>query len=105
MNTRNKKIFIGLIEVFAGEGNSLLDRGTIAFVNVLAIAENEEEFNFKVKEAISYYGLTLKKIEDVELLEERKKYFEVSDELLDLADNLNDKVNLRFGTFHTFINE
>ena len=102
MNIPNKKIYIGLIEVFAGEGNSLLETGIIAFVNILAIAENEEEYNFKVKEAINYYGLTLKKIEDVEILEERKKHFEVSDELLNLAENLNDEINLRFGTFHTF---
>jgi len=83
----------------------LLEIGTIAFVNILAIAENKEYYNFKVKEAINYYGLTLKKIEDVELLEERKQHFEVSDELLDLAYNLNDEINLRFGTFHTFIDK
>ncbi len=105
MNTPNKNIYIGLIEVFAEEDNSLLEKGIIAFVNILAIAGNEEEYIFKVKEAINYYGLTLNKIEDVELLEDRKKHFEVSDELLDLSDNLNDEINLRFGTFHTFINK
>lgn len=40
---------IGLVEIFEGEGNTLLNVGTIAFVNVVAIAANKEEYILKVK--------------------------------------------------------
>jgi hypothetical protein len=102
MNTKSAKIYIGLVEVLAQDGNLLFATGTIAFVNILALANNTKEFIIKVKEAIDYYGLTYKNIEDVETLVERLKKFEVGEEILTMAKQLkkNPKIDLRLGTFH-----
>lgn len=95
-------IWIGLAQISSKSVNGLLGSSNGAYVNVLALASNSNDFCEKVKKAINNLNLDFVQIEDVELLSERSESYEISDNIIKLAKEVKKYKELRFGNFHTF---
>jgi hypothetical protein len=103
MNIENN-IWIGLAQVSSKSVNGLLGSSKGAYVNVLALASNSNDFTEKVIKAIKELELDFVQIEDVELFSERIESYEINDNIINLAIEVNKSKELRFGNFHTFEN-
>jgi len=95
-------IWIGLAQVSSRPGNGLLEGAKGAYVNVLAIANNASDFTDKVKKAVTDLGLDFVLVEDVEPFSERSENYEINESIINLAIEVNETKELRFGSFHTF---
>jgi len=98
-------VWIGLIEVVPRPGVDLLGTASGAFVNFLVIAANETEYRSRVHAAMSGRGLKTVKIEDIEPLRLRLTRTNIDDELMCLAEEIEERGGLKCGTFHTFKHE
>jgi hypothetical protein len=97
------KLWIGLAEVVPAPGNNILGSDKKgACINVIAHADAESDFRERVLNALREMGLEMKDLEDVELFRKRASEYQVSQELLDLAQKVEAERNVGFGTFHTF---
>jgi hypothetical protein len=101
MNTQIK-IWIGLAKVSNIPGQNLLNGAKGAYVNILAMASSSSDFKDKVKKSVIDLGLNLLHIEDVELFSERSKNYEITESIKNLAKEVSETKELRFGNFHTF---
>jgi hypothetical protein len=100
-----RETWIGLAEVRQRAGASvLLDRNQ-AFVNVLAPAGDFDSFRLAVERALAEMGFDLIALEDAESLRARQVSFEVAEDLLQLAVEVEVTGATRFGTFHTWRSE
>ena len=97
-----KKKWIGLLHVSTLSRDGILGDVSGAYVNVLALVENSDEFIEKVKEATNELGLEFIGIDDSEPLSERMKKFKINDELVRISKEVIASNELRFGTFHTY---
>jgi hypothetical protein len=105
MNFHNKyslqPIWIGLARISEGKGSHL--NANNAYVNVVGIAKSKLLFRKYVKDALERnWGLSLKRIESVELLNERLKKYDVDECILNLVSSLQNNSDIKFSTFHTF---
>lgn len=94
--------WIGLVEISDKPGNEILNDSTGAFVIVLASALSARDFTNKVKENIESMGLEFIQIEDVELFSERAEKNELDKNIINLAIEVIETGEIRFGDFHTF---
>ena len=100
MNKEN--IWIGLLEVSTRSRKGVLGNSLGAFVNILALAKNRDEFIEKVKKSIDELELDFVEITEIELFSERKKNFNLGNELISLAEEVVKYNELKFGDFHTY---
>ncbi|MBP1645602.1 MAG: hypothetical protein H6Q16_1177 [Bacteroidetes bacterium] len=100
MNKEN--VWIGLLEVSTRSRKGVLGNSLGAFVNVLALAKNRDEFIEKVKISIDELELDFVEIAEIELFSERNKNFNLGNELISLAEEVVQYDELRFGDFHTY---
>lgn len=101
MNTINN-IWIGLLHVRSKAPKGVLENSSGAYVNVLAMAKNINDFVGQIKNALIELNLEFIEIEDVELLSERKEKFEVDSSIIFLAEEVEQSNEMRFGVFHTY---
>jgi len=98
-------VWIGLIEVVPRPGVDLLGTVSGAFVNFLVLAATESEYRTRVHAATSERGLTTVKMEDIEPLRLRLTRTSIDDDLMSLAEEIEECGGFKFGTFHTFKQE
>jgi hypothetical protein len=96
------EVWMARIVVVPCEGCDLLDPDKGAYVNVLALATNEQECRVKIAAAMNHYHLEVVEVEDVFLFSDSS---DASAELAGIAQELEESGNLkhvRFETLHTF---
>lgn len=99
-----KEIWIGQVEVVPGEGNEgILDGAAGAFVHVLALVSSEQEYQLLVSEALSSDGFHVLEISDVEPLQERLRTGGACEEILQLAEDMDEENKLRFDEFQAYM--
>jgi hypothetical protein len=99
----NGHIWIGLVGIVPYEGNDSLGKGTGgAYTNVLGYADNYDDFVSKVANALKTQGFEMFEIEDVELYSDRILKFQVDNEIIELAREVESKNEYRYGKFYTF---
>jgi len=98
----NESIWIGLLQVSSKLENGILGSSLGAYVNVLAIAKNSNEFIDKVKEAVNELDLDFVDIEEIDLFTERRKKYRIDNSIIRLAKDVVKYKELRFGDFHTY---
>lgn len=74
-----------------------------AFVNVLAMAWNEDSFLREAREALDQLGFDLLALEEPEPLRRRASQYHVAEELLSLAMEVETSGEAKFGTFRTWV--
>ena len=95
-----------MVEVAPLPRSATLDKRVAgAYTNFLAWAKDREEFCRLVGECLTTLELRFVKAEDVEPLLVRLEGYTVDDELLDLANEVREKQQVRFGSFYTFPDE
>jgi hypothetical protein len=98
-----KVIFIGLAHVIANQTSTDILKGAKgAYVNVLCLAGSETEFINEAMKILNSLGLNLVDAEDVEAFNQRTIKYEVDDNLLNLAQQVNTGNRVMLGTFHTY---
>jgi altronate dehydratase len=105
MNTSNKyklEVWIGLAKVNAKNKN-VFKNANNAYVNVIGLANNKNNFRERVKEELLQLNLSLTRLEDVEIFNNRVQSYRVDKVLYKLADELlkNGKW-VKFSKFHTY---
>lgn len=95
------EVWIGLIEVRPKRKGVLRESALGAFVNVLAKVRDEEEFRRETG-ALLGGDFHLVRFDDVEPLQHRRSNWEVDEDLLKLAQTVEEEGLPRFGTFHSF---
>jgi hypothetical protein len=81
-----------------------MDRN-MAYVNVLALAEDVREFESSVEGAARAIGFEVTALEDPEPLTRRLQSHTVDADLLQLADEVRQLQIPRFGAFYTWTSE
>src|SRR5947208_5632723 len=89
-NSMPKVAWIGLAEVVAAQPSSTLASGEGAYVHMLALATNLDEFETLVFAYLRRDNLTVVSLEDAETLDDRIANGHISDELLALATTLDE---------------
>ena len=97
------EVWIGLVHVKPSLGCNLLNGATGAFVSVVAIAEDGENFSRSVAAYLEEYLLDTVEFEDVELLQEREQSETVDEELVQLAQELTPDAPVGLGTFDVYL--
>jgi hypothetical protein len=98
-----KQVWIGLVSVTPQPGNDMLGDAKGAFVNVLAFAENTNEYEGEARRALAELNLTAYEFEEVEAFSKRISKWTVDKELHVLADEVRKTGAPRFGTFHNYL--
>ncbi len=97
------EVWIGLVEVAPLSGSvKLNNKAAGAYANFLAWANGQEEFCRLVAECLATLDFRFVNAEDVEPLLVRLDRSTVDDELLDLANEVRETQQVRFGSFYTF---
>ena len=76
-----------------------------AYANALTLAKDVGEFVEKIKAELKTYGLELVEIEDAEKLEEWEASHDVSIEVRELADSIQDSTRVRFDAFYNYFSD
>lgn len=96
--------WIGLFNIKPNEGNQLLSRNAKgAYVNVLALAINREQFIKMVVNAFGNMDFEIEDYQDVELFKSRKLKADISNEILELAGTISSKNSIVFDVFHSYL--
>ena len=101
----SKKLYIGLVGVRPMEGNDCLGDSRGAFVNVIALAEDEEDYLRQLEEALEEFRFYRDEIEDVEPYSSRLARGQVEDGLDEIARKVADDGYSRFGSFFVYEND
>lgn len=97
-----RQVWIGMVQVEPHEGNDVLEGAVGAFVNALAIAEDEAEWREKTRGALEEIGLDLKNTEDVEPFWSREHSANPNEKLREEAEQVRLTGEVRFGSFQAF---
>lgn len=100
-----KQVWISLIEFKATVKTDIFEVNEKGFTNGLAFAENISEYIDKIRNEFKKIGLEIVNIEDVEPIIYRTKHHMVEKKLLDLAAEVEKYDVIRFGTFHSYLND
>jgi hypothetical protein len=106
MNTSNNKyrleVWIGLAKVNT-KSKKVFKNASNSYVNVIGLANSKSDFRDRIKEELLQMNLSLTRLEDVEVFNQRIKSYKVDKALYKLADELlkNGK-RIKFSTFHAF---
>jgi len=96
----NDKVWIGFANVAPHHKDEHDFDG--AYVNILSVASNQEEFAKKAKNAVDQEKMFLIDLTEVELLDDRAENYILSDELMHLADEAKTSGAVCFTEFHTY---
>ena len=100
-----REVWIGLVNLIPGGGNKDLEGAKGAYVNILAFAENEEDYRNLVKFAAYEHNYSIRKIKDVESFATRIKNYEIDEALLKLSKKVQETGKTHFGEFFVYENE
>src|SRR5258708_17025727 len=95
-------VWISLVGVGPLPGSTTLGEAKGAYVNVLALASDAQQYEAAVRNALQELGLFAFEFEDVELFAERARHRQLDEELHDLAEEARSSRNVRFADFHTY---
>jgi hypothetical protein len=98
-------MWIGMVEVKCPPQNDILDGAKGAYVNIVAPAASEKDFYHQVEKAVKSLDLNLVNIDDAEPLSQRMTDYQVDEEIEKIAQEATEQNSLRFGTFHTFVDD
>jgi hypothetical protein len=102
----SKEKWIGTARVRSAPGEAPLGPGvTSAHVNVVALAASAEDFEAVAREALAQYGFVLLQLDDVDLLAQRVRSFEVDPVLIKDVEQIPGATNFVFGSFHSYREE
>lgn len=105
MNTSNKyrlEVWIGLAKVNA-KNKMTFKNASSAYVNVIGLGNSKSDFRNRIKEELLQMNLSLTRLEDVEVFNNRIQSYKVDKTLYDLADELlKDGKRIKFSTFHAY---
>jgi len=73
-----------------------------AYVNIICLAKNYDEFIAKAQHAIEQEKMRLIEMTEIELFAERTEKYELEDEIMDLADSARTSGTVCFSTFHAY---
>jgi len=100
-----KRVWIAEVGVYVSEGCTTLSPGAKgAYVSTLAYAETETEFRTLAEGALASLGLIPFEFTDIEPFELRRLNYNMSTEIMDLAEEVQISKEVRFGIFHTYNN-
>ena len=95
-------IWIGLAHVKPRPRNEVLGNVAGAYVACVGLAHEIEEYFDLVVREMDKLGLDVIVIEDIEFLADRMKKFDVSEDIIDLAEKLDGENRILFNEFHTY---
>ena len=101
----SNELWIGLVNVIPKQGNDDLGDSSGAYVNVISYASSSSQFCKLVKKELLELGFIVVEIEDIELFSDRIETYSVSDELFDLAREVESSKKIGLGTFHSYKND
>jgi len=102
----NETVWIALVHLKPKSGKSALPSGAKgAYTNALALAKDLAGFEEKIRKHAQDYGLELVDIEDAEPFEQRVRSYEVSVELKELADSIQNSPQVCFDAFYNYMCE
>jgi hypothetical protein len=99
-----KEVWIGLIGVVPTKGNESLDGAKGAYVNALAPAKSQDEYDRVVRKAVGKLNLFFFECDEVEPLAARAARMALDERLHDLADQALRTQEVMFDEFHCFKN-
>lgn len=108
MNTKINKIkqkWIGLAHVKPKTGNNLLQGALGAFVPILALTTEIDDFVALTTTYLESFGFEVLEIEDIELFKDRLRNSDVEDVIIALAEELTDEDPIILDTFQAYDNE
>ena len=94
--------WIGLCEVKPLPGNDSLAGATGAFVNIVALAKDAEDFEMKTRAIMEDYDFVVLSIGDIGTIEERESHHEIVRELAQLASSLTEESPVQFDEFQAY---
>ncbi len=97
-----RQVWIGMAQVEPRKGNNVLEGAVGAFVNALAIADDETEWQARTRDALREIGFDLKAFEDAEPFWAREHSANPSEELRRYAEEARLSGEVRFGCFQAF---
>jgi hypothetical protein len=95
-------VWIGLVGVFDETNERLLEGAHGAYVNVLALARDSEDYQEQIEMALRRKGLRVFEIEELESFESRVGRCEVESTLKDLAKQVTETGLVTCGKFYPF---
>jgi len=98
------EVYIGMVGVVPILGSDLLGDAKGAYVNVLALASEPQDYEAGVRRALEDLGLSPFEFEDVEPFVKRASQRILEEHLHVLALEVSESGQVRFATFHTFNN-
>ena len=99
------KAWIGLIEVEAEPGHDVLDGAKGAYVNVVALADDESGFRNLVRSTMNEYNLKAREISDLGPTEERISRGDLVPDLHALVERLSIQSPIQFDEFQAYGDE
>jgi len=96
----NEQLWIGLANVVPHQNTEYDFDG--AFVTVLCLAKNNEEFVSVVNSSFEELEMEIIEISDVEKYLDRKKRVILDDDITELANEVELSRRVCFGTFHAY---
>lgn len=94
--------WIGLAHVRPHEGNSLLQGGDGAFVPVVGLASDADELANFAATLLHHHEFEVVDVDDIELLSERLANHSVEDEILEVANKLDQHDRIGVGKFQIY---
>ena len=101
----NCEVWIGLAEVRQRPGAGVLMDRNEAFVNVLALAQDEATFHSAAAATLDTLGFDCVDLEDPEPLRLRVAQYVVDEKLIALAQEVRATGETRLGTFNTWVSD
>jgi len=102
MGQTKQDTWVGAVEVKPKQGNTMFGKAPGAFTNVVCRAKSVAEFEDIVKLMLGRMELDVLEIEDVARLSQILEDGEVDEELVELANQLSDKVTFLYDTFYVY---
>ena len=99
------KAWIGLVEVEAEPGQDVLDGAKGAYVNVVALADDESGFRSLVRSTMNEYSLKVREISDIGPTEERICRNDRVLERYALVERLSIQFPIQFDEFQAYGDE
>ena len=99
------KAWIGLVEVEAEPGHDVLDGAKGAYVNVVALSDDESGFRNLVRSTMNKYNLKVREISDLGPTEERISRGDLVPELHALVERLSSQSPIQFDEFQAYGDE
>ena len=97
-----KQVWIGLAHVKPRRGNNLLKDAAGAYVNILAMANNKQEYIKIIKYAIEEHNFKMIDVKNIEPYLIRKKKFKLKREIVQLANKVKKSGITHFATFFVY---